>query len=134
MEYKDEEGEMNQCTSCGYTSERSNASCLHRECGVGTMLLSTKQKTVTITFPTTDTEATRAPFWIIIDPRQMMRPDVYRVASMVSGIFFSRDSAQSYLNANPHHYSKAARVYCHSGHFSYDYRKAWDTAEEGKGK
>ena len=65
-----------------------------------------------------EVEATDAPFWIIVDPEQMMKPDPHHVASMIKGIFFSRESAEKYLKWKRHHYSDRAVVYCHSGYDS----------------
>jgi len=61
-------------------------------------------------------EATAYPYWIIIDPCQMMKPDCHMVASMITGIFFSRESAEEYLKRKSHHFSNKAVVYCHSGY------------------
>ena len=60
-------------------------------------------------------ECTQAPYWLIIDPRQLLRADVASVASMISGPFFSREEAEEALELKNHRYSKNAKVYCHSG-------------------
>ena len=39
-------------------------------------------------------EGTEAPWWVIIDPRQMMRADADKVADMVTGPFLSPAEAQ----------------------------------------
>lgn len=67
-------------------------------------------------------EATAFPWWCIVDPRQMMKPDVHTVASMVTGPFLSRAEAQSALDGARHRYSDRARVYCASGHRSPSWR------------
>lgn len=67
-------------------------------------------------------EGTAFPWWAILDPEQMMRPDVYRLASMVTGPFFSRESATNYLRARRHAFGPRACVYCFSGHDSDDWR------------
>jgi hypothetical protein len=62
-------------------------------------------------------EITRAPFWLIIDPRQNFKTNddgVSNIAFMVTGLFFSREEAQRYLDAKHYHFSKNARVWCHS--------------------
>lgn len=63
-------------------------------------------------------EGTEAPWWVIIDPRQMMRADADKVADMVTGPFLSRDEAQEQLDARRYAYSERAVVYCMSGHRS----------------
>lgn len=60
-------------------------------------------------------EATAYPYWMIIDPRQMMKPAVGDVASMVTGPFFSRQEANDWLDRCRHRFSDRARVYCASG-------------------
>lgn len=60
-------------------------------------------------------EATAHPYWMIIDPRQMMKPAVGDVASMVTGPFFSRQEANNWLDRCRHRFSDRARVYCASG-------------------
>lgn len=76
----------------------------------------------------TDNEGTRAPYWLIIDPIQMMQPDCHRVATMVTGPFFSREAAQSHLDARRYAYSKRAVVYCHTAHWSREYCQLQEAA------
>lgn len=72
-----------------------------------------------------DHEGTSEPWWLIIDPnQQMFELDVHTVANMVTGPFFSRESAQSFLDATRYNFSKHAKVYCHSGYHSFEYRQA----------
>lgn len=71
-----------------------------------------------------DNEITSEPWWLIIDPRQMMSPDVHTVASMITGPFFSREEANTNLNARRYAFSDKARVYCHSGCWSSKYKQA----------
>jgi hypothetical protein len=62
-------------------------------------------------------EATRAPYWIIVDPRQNFSVDdrgMSNVANMITGLFFSREEAKNYLERNYYHFTKHAKVYCHS--------------------
>jgi len=67
-------------------------------------------------------EATEAPYWMIIDPYQMMKPNISRVANMFTGPFFSRYDAEYYMTKiRPHAFSDKAAVYCCSGHESYKY-------------
>jgi len=82
-----------------------------------------------------DNEATQSPYWIIIDPRQNFEVNangIYNIASMISGVWFSRESAQNYLDSHRYNYSKNAKVYCHSGHFSEEYKDAIANATEGQ--
>lgn len=67
-------------------------------------------------------EGTAFPWWAILDPEQMMRPDVYRLAAMVTGPFFSRESAEAHLRARRHAFGPRACVYCFSGHDSNNWR------------
>lgn len=69
-----------------------------------------------------DAESTAYPWWVIIDPRQMMRPSVSAVAHMVTGPFFSREAAQAHLEAKRHRFGADATVWCHTGHDSADWR------------
>ena len=72
-----------------------------------------------------DNEGTAYPFWIIIDPRQNFYTNnegLHRIANMITGIFFSRKDAQQYLDSRRYNFSKNAKVYCHSGHESDDWR------------
>lgn len=77
-----------------------------------------------------DPEGTRAPYWLIIDPMQMMKPDCHLVAQMVTGPFFSREAAQQHLDARRYAYSHRAVVYCHSAHRSKQYCQLHDLAIE----
>lgn len=80
----------------------------------------------------TDNEGTDAPWWAIVDPRQNFRIDdqsVYDVAGMITGPFFSRESAQAHLDAARHHFGKNPQVFCFSGHHSAEYRSAYKEAK-----
>jgi hypothetical protein len=72
-------------------------------------------------------EGTRAPYWLIIDPyRQVMELDdnvaVFQIANMVTGPFFSRETAEAQLNARKKSgFSSRARVFCASGWQSRQY-------------
>ena len=69
-----------------------------------------------------DNEITQSPYWLIIDPHQMMRPDIGTVAHMVTGPFFCREDAEDFMkNVRPHAFSGRARVYCLSGCWSWKY-------------
>ena len=62
-------------------------------------------------------ECNARPFWIIIDPEQNFtkgKEGINNIASMITGLFFSREEAQEYLSGKSYHFSKNARVYCHS--------------------
>ena len=68
-----------------------------------------------------DNEATRSPYWLILDPQQNMECSVFNLANQISGPFFSRKDAQDYLDSHRYKYSKRAVVFCHSGHYSKKY-------------
>ena len=75
-------------------------------------------------------EGTAEPWWVIVDPKQMMAPDPYAVMmGMITGPFFSREEANEILSARRHHYSPRAVVYCASGCYTNHYRKACREAE-----
>jgi len=59
-------------------------------------------------------EGTAVPFWVVIDPKQMLKPDCHSVAYMVKGVFFSRESAERWLKANRHNLGKNPVAYCMS--------------------
>lgn len=84
---------------------------------------------VTIEFPMTEVEGTESPYWLILDPSQMMKPDVFHLASMVTGPFFSREEAQGHLSARRYAFGKHAVVFCSSGYWSQRYKEAWRSAE-----
>ena len=78
-------------------------------------------------------EATASPWWVIVDPKQMMKPDPYYVMmSMVTGPFFSREEAQRFLDAKRHRFTERAVVYCASGYDSYQYDQAYRKAERAE--
>ena len=73
------------------------------------------------TLKNSDNEATRSPYWLILDPEQNMGCDVFALAMQISGPFFSRKDAQDYLTCHRYNYSDRAVVFCHSGHYSKKY-------------
>lgn len=80
-------------------------------------------------------EYTSAPWWIIIDPEPLDRGhSVNRVASCITGPFFSRESAQSHLSNRYYDFSGLACVYCSSGYSSLEYRNAIRDAEKRHGR
>lgn len=75
-------------------------------------------------------EGTAEPWWVIVDPKQMMKPDCYTVMiGMITGPFFSREEAQRHLDGHRHNFTSRAVVYCASGCYTYEYRKAYREAE-----
>lgn len=76
-------------------------------------------------------EATAYPWWAIVDPRQVMRLSgghgLARTAGAITGLFFSREAAQDYLDSHRYNYGPHAAVWCFSGHASREYR---DLCEE----
>lgn len=78
-----------------------------------------------------DNEATACPYWLIIDPCQMMSPSFSRVGSMITGPFFCREDAEHWLKEiRPHAFSKRAGVYCCSGHWSNKYKTFVESARK----
>jgi hypothetical protein len=68
-----------------------------------------------------DNEATRSPYWLILDPQQNMGCDIHYLGSMITGPFFCREDATDFLKRTRYNFSKRARVYCHSGCYSHKY-------------
>ena len=68
-----------------------------------------------------DNEGSRAPWWSIIDPKQLFELDHHKVASMVTGPFYCRKDAEEFLQRTKYNFSKHARVFCHSGCYSKKY-------------
>jgi hypothetical protein len=80
----------------------------------------------------TDNEGTDSPWWAIVDPRQNFRVDdqaVHAVAGMITGPFFSRESAQAHLDSARNHFGKNPQVYCLSGCYSPEY---WSACKNGE--
>jgi hypothetical protein len=76
-------------------------------------------------------EGTAEPWWVIVDPKQMMSPDPYTVMiGMVTGPFFSREEATQALENHRYNYSSRAVVYCASGCYTNQYKRAYREAEE----
>lgn len=75
-------------------------------------------------------EGTDSPYWLILDPRQMMSACVESVASMITGPFFSREEAETHLKNRSHAFGKKAVVYCHSGYWAKQYKALWRTHKE----
>ena len=68
--------------------------------------------------------ATSYPFWVIVDPRQIMRGgDIHANASCVTGVWLSREEAQRHLDACRHRFSDRAVVFTMSGWQSNDWRR-----------
>jgi hypothetical protein len=64
-----------------------------------------------------DNEITAYPWWAIVQPER--KGD----SAIGAGPFFSRKSAQEYLDGHRYRYTKKAFVFCFSGHASPDYRE-----------
>jgi hypothetical protein len=77
-----------------------------------------------------DSEFTAYPFWLIINPKQMLKPDCHTVAGMITGPFFSRESAQNHLETRRYAFGKNAVVYCCSGYWSKDFCKVYDQSKK----
>lgn len=87
-------------------------------------------KEIIETLKNSDNEGTRAPYWLILDPKQNMSCSVHNLASQISGIFFCREDAEIYLKAKRHNYSDRAVVYCCSGHYSQKFSNLWSELDE----
>ena len=70
-----------------------------------------------------DPESTSYPYWLILDPKQMLRLDPHYLAGMITGPFFSRKDADMYLKKTRYNFSKNAVVYCASGCYSEKYKE-----------
>lgn len=69
-------------------------------------------------------EGTSYPFWIIIDPHQNFSKGsqgLHNIAGMITGVWFSRETAEEYLKNHRYNFGEGARVYCHSGCYSGDW-------------
>ena len=86
---------------------------------------------IIIDVDTVNNDGTRSPYWLIIDPRQMMSPNIGDVASMITGPFFSRKEAQDELDRRHYAYSKRAKVYGLSGCYSDQYETALLAGKKG---
>lgn len=86
-------------------------------------------KTIIDTLKNADNEATRCPYWLILDPSQNMICDPHYMAHGITGPFFSREDAERYRSATKHHYSDKAVVYCLSGHHSRKYEALCQAAK-----
>lgn len=75
-----------------------------------------------------DNEITSHPYWMIIDPRQMMSPDIGKVASMFVGPFFSRKAATDHMNASRYRYGKHVKVFCCTGRHSEEFAKLYEAS------
>lgn len=75
-------------------------------------------------------EGTNAPFWVIIDPHQMMRANAQEVAlNMIRGVWFSRESAEEHFRECRYRYGERAQVWCLSGYASDEWCQAIKEAE-----
>lgn len=87
-------------------------------------------KKVTVKVDLENNEGTSYPWWTIVDPHQNMSCDIYLTAGMITGPFFSRESAENFLKRTRYNFSSRAMVFCHSGNYSAEYRLACDKAEK----
>ena len=82
-----------------------------------------------------ETECTSEPWWTIIDPKQNMstqKDACHNIASMITGPFFSRESAETHLDLRRHAFGPNAVVFCHSGCWSPEYKEAYGAARSRK--
>ncbi len=62
-----------------------------------------------------------------------MRCDVGLTASMITGVFFSRETAEEFLQNHKYRYSDRAKVFCFSGHNSMDWKDAINNGRSNNG-
>ena len=82
---------------------------------------------ITLSVDLENNEGTESPWWAIIDPRQNFLTDsdgIYNIANMITGPFFSRESAERHLEERRNAFSGYARAFCFSGCYSSEYKKA----------
>ena len=90
---------------------------------------------ITLNVDLENNEGTESPWWAIIDPRQNFKADsqgIHNIANMITGPFFSRGSAETHLEARRHAFSGHARVFCFSGYWSNEYKKAINEAQNDR--
>lgn len=73
-------------------------------------------------------EGTDSPWWIIVNPKMMMSGP-HCIPDMITGPFFSRESAEQHLSSRRYAFGKNAYVYCCSGYWSGEYKEAYREAE-----
>ena len=76
-----------------------------------------------------ESEGTRYPWWVIIDPKQNMRCNIHEAAGQVTGPFFSRESAEEFFNRTRYNFGPKAVVYCLSGYCSSQYSRAMEAGK-----
>ena len=82
---------------------------------------------------TGDYEANQYPFWVIIDPEQNLNKNidgVYNISSMITGLWFSRATAEEYLKNHRYNYSKNAVVFSFGAVMYCDYAEAIANSEK----
>ena len=110
---------------CGYRSRR-------KQYEVDAIAYHNAHCSIMQTLRHADNEITDSPYWLIIDPSQMMKPDVGWVAHMIEGPFFSREDAEHHMKEErPHAFSDHARVYCCSGYRSTKYKEFCKAIRKG---
>ena len=70
-------------------------------------------------------EEIESPYWLIIDPMQMLKPSADSVADMIRGPFFSREEAQVAMSKDMDDYSDRVKVVCVSGSRTEQYKQKW---------
>lgn len=74
-------------------------------------------------------EGTDSPYWLILDPRQMLSLNHNHLAGMITGPFFSREEAQDHLDQRHYAFTSRAAVYCCSGYHARQYKDAYRNAQ-----
>jgi hypothetical protein len=80
----------------------------------------------------TKTEHISYPWWAIVVPRQIMRKNPKDIADCIEGVYFSREAAESVLEARRDEYGKDAIVYRFSGYWSEQYKQLLKDASNFK--
>lgn len=79
-----------------------------------------------------DNEGSDSPWWMVVDPAQNMSMDPAGTAMRIEGPFFSRQSAEEYLQARRYAYGTRAVVWCASGYWSHKWRTLMREIEKAK--
>lgn len=89
-------------------------------------------KEIIDTLSKANNEYTSSPYWLILDPKQNMACDVHMLAAQITGPFFCREDAESFLSATRYNFSSKAVVYGLSGCHSAKYTRLWEAVEKQK--
>ena len=71
--------------------------------------------------PQKSADGTAFPYYVIIDPT-LGGKQASRIASAITGIWFTREAAEKYLQEHDYNFGPKAQVYCLSGEESTEWR------------